>query len=82
MTIALDRAVHVKLAQMWVARLKTARKDQGVTQKQLGARIGVGKSLIRNWECGIHLPSVPSLMAWAEALGFDLQLVPTQPEGD
>lgn len=37
-------------------KLKTARKSAGLTQTELGEKIGVGKNTIINWESGKTYP--------------------------
>ena len=48
-----------------------ARIDKGMTQAQLGAAIGVGKTQIANWETGYRNPKMQSLMKIADVLGVD-----------
>jgi len=63
-------------------RIKGARLALGMTQEQLGGRLGtdrprgkgtVGKQLISLWENGINEPSVWDLIAISRALGASLE---------
>lgn len=51
------------------ARIKEARKNAGLTQKQLAARIGCKQNEIWRWECGVVRPTIKTLCRIAEALG-------------
>lgn len=50
----------------FVARL---RKERGLTQKELGARLAVSDKAVSKWERGLSLPGVELLLPLAEALG-------------
>jgi HTH-type transcriptional regulator/antitoxin HipB len=79
----LDRAVNAAQIDVWVAQLVAARKLQGLSQRALAARMGVPQSRLSEWEMGTYVPLVANWQLWAGALGFELQLVPTQlTEGD
>lgn len=41
----------------WHARFRAAREAAGLSQGQLGARVGVGYRSVLRWEKGHHLPS-------------------------
>jgi transcriptional regulator with XRE-family HTH domain len=73
-TDVLDRAVNAKLVDLWIEQLCTRRHELGLTRQEVARRIGVGRTLLRNWECRVHYPSVANLASWAEALGGDLQM--------
>jgi len=64
-----------------VVALIKARYDAGLTQAQVGARIGQSHSAIGNWECGARSPRVETLTAWASALGLRLALLRETPRG-
>lgn len=53
--------------------LSTARKKQGLTQKQLAGRIGTVQGRIAQIELGKGLPTVPQLIQFARILGISLQ---------
>lgn len=48
--------------------LRTLREEAGMTQQQLGAKIGCTRSHICKVESGAQLCSVGEFMAWCEAL--------------
>lgn len=54
-------------------RIRRARKAAGLTQGQLGERIGKSKSLIWNYESGYREPDGKALEAIAGALGVTAQ---------
>lgn len=51
-------------------RLKQARKDSGMTQKELAKRVGMNYRLISRYEQGTMEPSVGRAIKMAEVLGF------------
>jgi transcriptional regulator with XRE-family HTH domain len=58
-----------------VAALKAERKRQGLSLERLGKRMGRHTyQTVWQWESGTHAPTLASLRAWADALGFDLVL--------
>lgn len=50
-------------------RLRAARKDAGLSQADLAARVGVSQPAVANWESGVHDPRRLMLAKLAEALG-------------
>jgi transcriptional regulator with XRE-family HTH domain len=50
-------------------KLTRARKAQGLTQRQLAAKMGVWPSVLCHWETGTRSPNVDSLVRVAIALG-------------
>lgn len=57
------------------AVLTAARKNRGISRSALAAKIGCSRSGLRGWETGVA-PSVDNVQAWANALGFDVELSP------
>jgi transcriptional regulator with XRE-family HTH domain len=49
-------------------RIRDVRKTQGITQAELGSRIGLPQSEISRIECGHRTLSVPRLCSIAAAL--------------
>ncbi len=49
-------------------RIRDVRKTQGITQAELGSRIGLPQSEISRIECGHRTLSVPRLYSIAAAL--------------
>ena len=50
-------------------RIKTARKNQGLTQKELAERAGTATGTIQQYELGKRQPRADQLRAIASALG-------------
>lgn len=53
-------------------RLRSARREAGLTQSELAARAGVSRQLVTAAEAGRHLPRVDAALALAAALGVDV----------
>ena len=56
-------------------KLKELRKLQGMTQSELGNKIGVTKSTISMYESGAHEPDIGTLKNIAETLGVSLDVL-------
>lgn len=52
-------------------RIKEARKKVGLTQKELGARLGMSEAMIGQYETGYRRPKYSTLERIAEAVGLD-----------
>lgn len=48
------------------------REHRGLTQKQLGERIGTSDVTVSRWETGERKPDLNAQAAFAEALGIDV----------
>lgn len=59
-----------------VALLRTTRVTRGLTQRELGERIGSPQSYVARLEAGKIDPKLSSLVEVARALDLDLKLVP------
>jgi transcriptional regulator with XRE-family HTH domain len=55
-------------------RLYVRRVAEGLTQRQLAARLSAAQSHICNVESGRSEPSLDLLRRWAEALGLSLRI--------
>lgn len=51
-----------------------ARLKNGLTQRELADRIGVSQPTVAAYESGRRQPTVPTLMRWLAAAGFDLRM--------
>lgn len=49
-------------------RLKALREQKGMTQRELGDRVGVTLQAVSQWEAGIKRPSVANLERLADVL--------------
>lgn len=61
------------------------REDKGLTQQQLGDRLGTSDVTVSRWETGKRKPDLDAQAAIAEALGIspgDLYRHPEQPSAD
>lgn len=52
------------------ARIRAFREAAGVTQAELGRRLGVGQSAVQKWEAGTRDLSVTDLERLADAIGL------------
>lgn len=52
----------------------TARLKAGLTQQELAKRLGVSQPTVAAYESGRRQPTVPTLMRWLNAAGFDLRM--------
>lgn len=60
-------------------KIKSARKKAGLTQKELGSRLGVSASMIALYETEKRDPKTETLHKIADALGVDIfELIPEQ----
>ncbi len=53
------------------SRIKSRRRDCGLSQEQLAKACGVGQSTVANWELGGHIPRQATLSRIAKALKID-----------
>ena len=53
------------------SKIKTLRKSMGLTQTELGARVGVKKNAVSKWECG-RVEGIPTSTLKALASLFDV----------
>lgn len=63
--------------------LRNARKNAGLTQKQLGDKCGVSRQSVQKWETGVSRPDLCRLTILSQELGLSLaQLTNEQPTTD
>lgn len=48
------------------------RKQQGLTQEQLGEKVGVTNKTVSRWETGVYLPPADALLAMSEMFGVTI----------
>lgn len=53
-------------------RLRAARREAGLTQLQLGERVGRDHRTIHRWEYAMRIPDLSDLLLLADALGVPL----------
>jgi len=51
-----------------------ARLKSGLTQRELADRLGISQPTVAAYESGRRQPTVPTLMRWLAAAGFDLRM--------
>jgi transcriptional regulator with XRE-family HTH domain len=51
------------------ARIKALRERRGLSQEQLAAKAGIGRSYLARLETGLHDPTLSTLEKLAKALG-------------
>jgi transcriptional regulator with XRE-family HTH domain len=54
--------------------LLSARLKAGLTQQEFADRLGISQSAVAAYESGRRQPTIPTLMRWLSATGFDLRL--------
>ncbi len=59
-----------------IERLKTARLEKGLTQTELGNKLGLPQSHISKIEQGVSSPQLSTLSDMARVLDLELTLVP------
>lgn len=50
-------------------KIRNLRKKRGLTQKELGKRLGILPELVSNYERGVRNPKIETLKKFARALG-------------
>ncbi len=71
-----DALVRVRAARETAAQLRAMRKQAGLTQAELGKRLGVSQARISHVESGLldHLPAIDFVYLYAEACGSNISL--------
>ncbi len=54
-------------------QIRAARKAKGLTQKELGEKLGVADSVITNYESGKQNLTIDTLQKVADVLGVDVR---------
>lgn len=52
--------------------LQSLRKERGITQEQLGEKLGVSNKTVSRWETGNYLPPVEMLQALSDMYGITI----------
>jgi transcriptional regulator with XRE-family HTH domain len=68
---ALGKTFHEHVIPQFVA----ARKKKKISQLEMDEILGVAKGLVSKWEVGIRKPSGYLFCCWADALGYQINLV-------
>lgn len=64
---------HVKSTDLRTL-LKEIREEQGLSRSAVAERLEVNSTNIRDWEEGLTNPRLDTVIAWATALGYELDL--------
>ena len=56
--------------------LAQLRAEAGISQRQMAVRLGVSPATISTWELGTRCPGIDRVRQYAQALGYDLDVVP------
>ena len=62
--------------------LSRLRRERGLTQAELGARLGISKSAVSMYECGNREPELDLLRAMADLFGVSESVLLGRPESD
>ncbi len=55
-------------------QLVAAREDQGLSQKEMGERMGISQSAVAQFELSSANPTISSIVRYANQLGIELVL--------
>ncbi len=69
-------AEELAVAEFNAQLLLDARKESGITQKELAEKVGLDKGYISRVERGLIVPSITTFSRIASALGFAITLKP------
>ena len=53
-------------------KLRNARKQEGLTQEQLSAKLGISRSAVAKWETDNGIPDISNLIALSDEFGLSL----------
>ncbi len=59
-----------------LAALGQIRRERGISQAKMADTLGVSRSTLSFWESGERHPSIERVREYAQALGWDLDVVP------
>lgn len=63
-----------------VERLRQARHERGLTQRDVAEALRVDHSSVSHWEIGLARPTAGGLIAWARLVGMPLWAIPDREE--
>ncbi len=61
-------------------RISAYRKTLGISQEELGARLGVSRQAVSKWETGAAAPDMENLLALAREFGVSVAELTQTPE--
>lgn len=65
---------------MYGKRIRQARKEKGLTQRQLAEKVYVHQNMISAYECGTIIPPFTTVIAIAKVLNVSLDWLAGGPE--
>jgi len=71
-----------ELRRAFGLRLKSLRKQQKWTQKELAARLATSASQLNKYECGVSVPPAEKLVEMAELMGTSIDYLLTGNQAD
>jgi transcriptional regulator with XRE-family HTH domain len=71
---AMGQRPPVEMTTLSGSLLRLARRQTGLSQRQLAAQAGVPQSMIAAYEMGRREPTMPTLLKLINAAGLDLRL--------
>lgn len=74
------RKVYLGRFTELAGRLKAVRLKQGRSLRDVARDMGVNASMVRAWELGMNVPSGAYFIAWAQALGFYVDITDAEEE--
>lgn len=72
--LRVDASVRQHFREL-LSQLRSARKDAGLPQRSLAAKLDVSNTSLADWEAGKDDPTMAHLIQWATVLGFRLAIV-------
>lgn len=63
-----------------IADLRAVRQARGISQNELGDKIGCTETLVGKWEMGRRSPTAFMLQCWCDALGVELRVEKKEPQ--
>lgn len=70
--------IHIGKPEQVAGALQFMRSTAGLSQRKLATMTGFSQAQIGGWELQDRCPNVSSLLRLANALGYDLALVPRE----
>ena len=62
-----------KRMECFATCLRRVRTERGITQRELGERLGFSEKTVSKWECGAAIPDIETLFSLCEVLHVDLE---------
>lgn len=66
--------------EQFLAVVDRLREDRGLSWQAISKRLGLSRSQAGRWRTGQNLPDTPTLWRLADALDYDIALIPRRTE--